>query len=158
MMNEQDVVRELDFGVRPEAAISGAVLLASEEVTFLLFNAVKPRSDGYYEPAGVAVAHFPRCTITMFGYPNDEALPGHPLYAQLGAYGIYEILKSSWISNLERRNQMAFPQGGRWDARHFLISFHDSTFECIAHNLELEVQNEPWPTLLGRVASWIAKE
>jgi hypothetical protein len=31
------------------------------------------------------------------GYPDNEALPGHPLYSKgLRHYGRYEVLESSW--------------------------------------------------------------
>lgn len=40
-----------------------------------------------------AVATFSRCRQAVFGYPNDEALLGHPLYAGR-RYGFYEVIDS----------------------------------------------------------------
>src|SRR6185503_12768109 len=37
-----DDIVELDLGVRPEAAVSGAICLQTEGVTFLTFNAMRP--------------------------------------------------------------------------------------------------------------------
>src|SRR5690349_20064435 len=131
--SDQDTVLELDLGYKPEAAVSGAVLLATEYSTVLAFNATEMAQDGQFLPAGYAIIEFLGCQITKFGYPNDEALSGHPLYPRLkGAYGIYEVLNSSWLTQLEQQNRAPFSDSGKWNARHFLITFHDSTFECLA--------------------------
>jgi hypothetical protein len=77
-MDKERVV-ELHFGITPEAAVSGAVLLQTEESTFLTFNAMQTTNrsspgGGYYsEDAGTAVVEFTVCAATKFGYPNDEA-------------------------------------------------------------------------------------
>lgn len=77
---------------------------------------------------------FSRCSIAKFGYPNDEALGGHRLYSKgLGFYGCFEVLESEWIAELRRRNEVGFPEFRAFaEQRHFVITFHDSTFECIA--------------------------
>ncbi len=78
---------------------------------------------------------------TMFGPPSDEAFSGHPLAARgLTPYGFFEILDSSWIRRLERMNSVHPSHNkARFLARyrHFVLSFHDSTFECIATGFEL---------------------
>jgi hypothetical protein len=86
-----------------------------------------------------AVLRFPVCTIVKFGDPNDEALPGHPLYPKgLGYYGLFEVLDSSWIKTLAEQNLVSFPNPSpsRGSNRHFVVTFHDSTFECIAERME----------------------
>ncbi len=41
--------------------------------------------------SGTGVIEFHDCLIREFGYPNDEALGGHPLYERgLRFYGVYE--------------------------------------------------------------------
>ena len=87
----------------------------------------------------LVVLRFPRCQILKFGYPNDEALPGHPLYANgLSYYGIFEVHDSSWIQALRQRNLVSFPDGTELNSqgRHFVVTFHDTTFECVADRLE----------------------
>jgi hypothetical protein len=87
----------------------------------------------------LAVLRFPICQILKFGYPNDEALPGHPLYAKgLRHYNLFEVLDSTWIAALADQNLVAFPnpRGEPRPDHHFVITFHDSTFECIADHLE----------------------
>jgi len=79
---------EIDLGVTPEAAVSGAMLLQSEERAYLMFNAMRntnrPFSHGeftgfYKEAAGTAVVELVGCAITKFGYPNDEGWSMRPL-------------------------------------------------------------------------------
>ena len=70
----------------------------------------------------------------MFGSPNDEALHGHPLADRgLGAYAAHEVVSSSWIRGLERMNRAHSVHSAAACARlrHFILTFHDSTFECV---------------------------
>ncbi len=86
-----------------------------------------------------AVLRFPLCEIVKFGYPNDEALPGHPLYVKgLTNYGVFEVLDSSWSKTLAEQNLVSFPNPGpsTRSKRHFVVTFHDSTLECIAEGIE----------------------
>jgi hypothetical protein len=68
-----DKVVWLDFGIVPEAAISGAMLFQDEYRAFLAFNAVRPMPDGMRRQAGLAIVELQGCGTTKFGYPNDEA-------------------------------------------------------------------------------------
>jgi len=58
---ETESLVELNLGVTPESAISGAVLLQTEEKAFLAFNAMRdttrpaPHGGFYKEDAGTAV-------------------------------------------------------------------------------------------------------
>ncbi len=86
-----------------------------------------------YEP--VAVVEFEGPIAHFLGPPNDEAFKGHPLAARgLRPYGTYEIKGSSWVRALEKMNRVhpRHSQTPYRRLRHFVISFHDSTFECIA--------------------------
>lgn len=90
-------------------------------------------------PTDDVVLRFPRCRIVKFGYPNDEALPGHPLYPKgLSYYGLFEVLDSSWSKALAEQNLVSFPDPiPSWTGgRHFIVTFHDSTLECIAERIE----------------------
>ncbi|HVO43225.1 MAG TPA: hypothetical protein VMT34_11410 [Aggregatilineales bacterium] len=108
-MPEIDQVIELDLGCIPEAAVSGGVLVKTDRSTFLTFNAMR-KIDRRCERAGYALIEFTRCLIAQFGYPNDEARVGHPLYSSgLQGYGIYEVVNSSWSKRLDQQNRVAFP-------------------------------------------------
>jgi hypothetical protein len=74
--------------------------------------------------------------------PHDEALHGHPLSPRgLSHYDAYEVMESSWIRALERVNSVH----ERHDAsryrglRHFILTFHDSTFECVARTFSVSI-------------------
>lgn len=148
----------LHWPVVPEAAISGAVSLQSDEDAFLTFNAVDRRTN---EPAGTAVVTFAGCMIAKFGYPNDEAAAAIPRYKRFG-YDAYEMLNSPWHDDLSEMNQFAFP-GTQFldrirDYRHFVVLFHDSTYECLARSVTVEVSREPYAKILGRLAVIIASK
>jgi hypothetical protein len=161
MSNEHIV--ELNLGITPEAAVSGAVLIQTELSTFLTFNAIRPTDrpfphGGFYtETAGIALLEFVGCSITKFGYPNDEAWNGIPRTRGLG-YGMYEVENSQWKHDLVKLNKHSFPKTENWNGRHFLILFHDSSFECIATDLKLEVTKEPYPEVFQRITSRILSE
>ena len=74
-----------------------------------------------------------------FGPPNDETLQSHPLYEKgLKFYAMHEVLDSSWISQLEKQNRVhRLHNPERFSRlRHFIWTFHDSTFEIVAEKLD----------------------
>jgi hypothetical protein len=90
----------------------------------------------------IALVSFVRPHAHMFGPPNDEAFSGHPLASRgLQPYSVCEIRESSWIRLLERMNAVhPFHKPERFvDYRHFIFSFHDRTFECVANNFTISV-------------------
>jgi hypothetical protein len=130
-------VVELDLGAIPSPAGSGELLLVDEWSCRLVFvpavvfdTPVRPRT---------AVATFRGCSQVLFGYPNDEAQPGHPLYADW-SYGFYEVLGSDWPARLEAQNRVAFPtQTPPWEQRHLIVVCHESLVEALADDVSVEV-------------------
>jgi hypothetical protein len=89
----------------------------------------------------VAVVQFAAGRI-YFGPPNDEAFNGHPLYeAGLKPYEFAEVLNSPWIAAMERMNRVhPYHDPARFAAlHHFVLPFHDSTFECVAATVRASV-------------------
>lgn len=85
----------------------------------------------------VAVVMFTGVRAMMFGAPNDEALHGHPLADRgLEAYAAHRVLHSSWIRALERMNSVHPMHSAAEFAqlKHVVMTFHDSTFECICRD------------------------
>jgi len=120
----------LNLGFQPEAAVSGPLLLQNDDVTFLTFNAAEIATDGSRGKGGTACIEFDLCFWTTFGYPNDEALAGHPLYGRgLSAYGVFEVHNSHWGRRMADQNRVSFPNTKDFDSRHLVFTFHDSTFE-----------------------------
>ncbi len=85
---------------------------------------------------------FSQILAHMMGEPNDEALSGHRLYERgLGAYRVFEIHNSSWI-DLYRRMNSVHPShsDALFDGyKHFVFTFKDSCFECIAKKFDVEI-------------------
>jgi len=150
MRHDMERIVKLDVGCRPEAAVSGPVLLQTDDATFLTFNAVRETADGTYADAGTAIIEFKACSATKFGYPNDEAWIAIPRTKNLD-YGVYEVLDSAWKSEISQLNRYAFPETKEWGGRHFLILFHDSSFECVAQDYEIEITHELYEDIWTRV-------
>ena len=150
-----DIVRALDIGFLPEAAVSGSVLLQDDYNTFLTFNAVRMTADDKPADAGTGVIEFEHCYLTKFGYPNDEALGGHPLAKKgLKWYGVFEVENSSWIAEKTKQNRVNFPSTTEdTRSRHFIFTFHDSTFECLAWDLRARLDDQPYPSILSELAA-----
>ncbi len=75
-----------------------------------------------------------------FGGPNDETLSGHPLYKHgLRFYKAYEVMNSAWIREMMQRNRVHRQHSDSMFAkdRHFILTFHDSMFECVAKGYEV---------------------
>jgi hypothetical protein len=155
MKTAAESIVELEIGVVPEAAVSGAMVLQDEYATYLAFNAMSKGADGKRHDSGTAIVTFKRCLLTKFGYPNDEALAGHPLYDRgLQFYGVFEVLRSSWASAVVAQNRRSFPATrDDYAGRHFVFTFHDSTFECLADELAVELSREPYAEILARLSS-----
>jgi hypothetical protein len=67
--------------------------------------------------------------------PNDEAFHGHPLAGRgLRAYGAFEVVNSPWTAELAAINAVHYRDDpASWaQLSHFILGFHDSTFECVA--------------------------
>jgi hypothetical protein len=158
-----ETITELNLGCTPEAAVSGAVLVQTERSTFLTFSAMRVTDrvgpyGRYKEDAGIALVEFPLCAITKFGYPNDEAWSGIPRTKDL-VYGIFEVHNSEWIRELTELNRFSFPKTKEDTAsRHFLFLFHDSSFECIADSVKLELLPRPYANVFDRIKQRVLAE
>jgi hypothetical protein len=83
----------------------------------------------------VAVLKFEGVLQFRLGYPNDEALHGHPLYRfGLRHYGFYLVENSPIIAEIELQNRVhsAHKPGIYSGFRHWIITFHDETLEVVA--------------------------
>ena len=149
--------------VVPLAGVPGAdpgatspLVLADELTVALSYNlsvlATKTAVDQgllrQHEQAGsprvtaFAVVAFQHVHMHLFGPPNDEAIRAHPLFARgLTANDAFEVLESSWIREMERRNRVhESHDAARFDGlRHFIFSFHDSTFECVCREFKVQM-------------------
>lgn len=84
-----------------------------------------------------AIVRFERASAYYHGAPNDEAFAGHPLAKKgLHSYGAFEVKESSWRRRLMEMNRVhPMHRDASFDSvRHFVLAFHDTTFECLARD------------------------
>jgi hypothetical protein len=164
-VDQHDRVIELKSVPQSSVGAPIPVLLAGEHDVLLAYylqdapagwdGATVRVVDADSEGEPVAVVKFRRCYAHMFGPPNDEAFSGHPLSARgLRPYAVFEVRESSWLRRLEEMNSV-HPYHNRTrfmeNKRHFVFSFHDTTFECIADGFEIEVTNGSVKSMVPRM-------
>jgi hypothetical protein len=68
------------------------------------------------------------------------------------------VINSPWLREVQATNSVhSGDRPEQWDAvKHFVLWFHDSTFECLAEALSAEVVSESMEALLTRVARKLA--
>jgi hypothetical protein len=90
---------------------------------------------------GEAEVRFGGVSIFKLGWPNDEVLNTHPLWERgLVPYAFQEVFKSDWVADLERANSIhpGHLPGMFDNSRHFIVTFKDETFECLARTLDVK--------------------
>ena len=96
----------------------------------------------YFGPGNACVRiAFAGALVHCFGPPNDETLQAHPLAAfGLTRYAAFEVRHSRWIEELKAMNRVHDRHDDAlFDGyRHFIWTFHDSTFECLAEGFAAE--------------------
>jgi hypothetical protein len=137
-MTKPDTIVKLTIGLRPEGGAPEPLLIQDDREARLVFDAVTPEDTEV-----IAIVRFNRVLASRFGYPNDEALPGHPLYAHgMDHHWIYEVLQPTWLEQLKIQNAVSFPTGSRWSQRHFIVTLKDSTFECLADDYQVTTSQQ----------------
>ncbi|HEK20796.1 MULTISPECIES: hypothetical protein [unclassified Mucilaginibacter] len=124
-------------------------LVSNESKVGLLFYATE--EDEYLHTATacsplLVMLEFTSCLKFSLGSPNDETLSGHPFYEHgLNSYGFFEVKDSPLIDDLKEINSVhPYYNKGLYEAeRHFIITFHDSTFECVAESYRVTVKRAP---------------
>ena len=104
---------------------------------------------------GVAVLRFSSPLAVLHGVPNDEALNRHPLWNRgLGFYGVYRIENSTWKAQMQdrRRAERSLTAPVWTDATHYVVTMHDSTFECLATGMTAELCSEAIAEVVTEVA------
>ncbi len=161
----------LPFPVQWDTGAPTPLLLKSDHKTFLVFymRDVDPNWDGTYtnvrrtDAAAVghlAVCEFERCLAAKMGSPNDEAFHGHPLYGKgLQGYRPMRVENSLWIHEIEKINSAHHNyRPAMWQGyTHYIFGFHDSTFECIAKSVTVEVRESSLPDLLREISAKLAE-
>ena len=142
----------LKLGYEPDA-VEDAQIYTYGNTVYLYFLATL--DDAESTPI---IATFQHALIHRYGYPNDEAIRAHPILKDSKDssvnifYSILEIENSPWLSELTNQNTECFPnESFAKGARHFVITFKDATFECIAWNIELKPTTLTFPEAIRQI-------
>jgi len=153
----------LDFPIQWDIGAPSPHLLVNDYKALLGFRAHvdDPSWDGTYvkmvsnqEQETLALVEFERCNSAKLGGPNDEVFRGHPLAGRgMEGYRAQIVRNSLWIAELEQINSVHHQyRHERWThLNHYVLWFHDSTFECLAHSYKVEVFQETFVELLSRM-------
>jgi len=157
-----------DIGCEPSPSVPAELVIQDGWSTYVLFFAVSKSLDpvtGRLRDLRVAVVECKGCSVSKFGYPNDEGLNEHPLYK----YGmdetessVLEVMDSTWADevSLQQHTSRKRIWGGRdasWRSsppirqRHFMIILKEKTFECIADALAVSLFAKTFEEALGYV-------
>ncbi|WP_367916669.1 hypothetical protein [Leadbetterella sp. DM7] len=135
---------KMDFG-SPSPTI-----LSNDNELFIAFYANRqnsstiPQECNTIYDTGVFALKFKVYLKYTFGLPGEETIQGHP-YSKLGmkSYSFYELKNSDLIKSLQDIEKV-HPQYNptKWEMyRHYILTFHDNMFECIAQDFEIREEN-----------------
>jgi hypothetical protein len=141
-VDEHDRVVALDTVPKPETGAPEPIVVADE-----LAVVVSYVTENSSDPPTFCSVRFHLAHTHLFGAPNDEALEGHPLWNRgLDFYAVFRVDQSSLIRRLalmnsvhRRHSYAAFDE-----LTHYIFTFHDSTFECVARSCETVVEKMAW--------------
>jgi len=133
----------VDLGVTWDAGTPTPVLLSGLRTFVAFYLSVRDPPSGGTNPRardpqadhGIGVVEFKRTTSVKIGPPNDEVLRGHPLWGSgLESYSAHEVKNSPWITELMDVDRASehFEESQWTGRRHFMLTFHDETLECVA--------------------------
>lgn len=155
----------IDLDVRWNAGTPRPVLLSGLR-TFVVFHlsardplsgGANPRGPDPQADHGIGVVEFKRMTSVKIGSPNDEVLRGHPLWGSgLEFCSAHEVKNSPWITELMQVDRAGehFDES-RWTGRrHFVLTFHDESLECIAKwTITRTAPGATMPEVLARLSA-----
>lgn len=172
-MSSEKVI-PLDLGCQPSPSGSGELILSEDNFVYAIFVAIdtKLSKRGYLEDKGIAVLKFSDCSKMQHGYPNDEGGPEHALWNKgLSEISVGEVLKSAWAVSIEeqmdksakriwgedycRAYNIVPGQKSDIELRHFIVCFKETTFECLAMNVELSLYQQSYAKVVRKVLDQI---
>ena len=90
----------------------------------------------------LALVTFEYCYAHKLEGINDEVIEAHPLFSHgLEAYELHKIENSVWVTQQMKTHSIHsnFSEES-WNLRnHYVFTFHDEIFECIANGFQVEV-------------------
>jgi len=153
----------LEFPFAWETGAPSPHLIKNDNKCFLVFLAQEQyaalaESSGTKDEMGetLALVEFVRCISAKLGSPNDEVFGGHPLSGKgIELYCAQEVVNSKWLAEIENINRVHSNYvSARWkNLHHYLLWFHDTTFECIAESFEAQIYIESMQAMFNRISA-----
>lgn len=141
---------ELNSGFQINVGAPEPIIISNDNELFIAFYADKqssstvPQEPNIIYDEGIFALKFKVFLKYTFGLPGDETMQGHP-YSELGMnpYSFYELRNSDLIKSLqdiEKIHPNYNPE--KWKMyKHYILTFHDNMFECIAQDFEIREEN-----------------
>jgi hypothetical protein len=133
---QEEQVLLLDSVPHPAADAAEPFIVASDRRVILAYPIAESDFErfGPFDPDDdpFCAVLFPDTVFHRLGPPGDGDLEIHPLASQgLAAFAAQEVINSSLVDEL---SAVSLPELAK---RHFVITFLESTFECIASDYTL---------------------
>ncbi|HEY9685241.1 MAG TPA: hypothetical protein V6C86_26945 [Oculatellaceae cyanobacterium] len=163
----EEYAESIDFPIQWQTGAPLPHLFSNDYKTFLIFMVNEDASqsaDKYatFEQLGsepiesMALVEFCNCLSAKLGSPNDESVSGHRLFGKgLESHVAQRVVNSTWLKEMETTDSVhPYHNHQRWLTKeHFIFSFHDSTFECVAESFKVELYRTSLHQLLQHVCS-----
>lgn len=150
---------EMDYGA------PSPTILSNDNKLFIAFygesnNAVDmPQERNVIYDSGIFALRFDECLKYVFGIPGTETIQGHPYY-KLGmrSCSFYELRNSDMIQSLQEMAKVhPYYNPEKWKAyKHYILTFHDNMFECIAKGFEVREENSSIYNQMGVILNEIS--
>lgn len=128
-------------------------------VAFFAYRLVDEEHDKTSEEE-IIVIKFQRPFKHTFGLPSNETIGTHPCYPLGLSYcAFYEVKNSYMLRELEaiQKSHDRFNPDDFKKFRHFILTFHDNTFECVAEDFQLLDKTETQFQLIAAIADNAAR-
>jgi len=145
------ILKRINLDFKMDVGAPTPTIISNEYKLFIMFyiNKPDPNWDGTYvnvrdtaNDEGIACFSFKKYCQFISGWPNEDVCTGHR-YGEIGLepYEFFEVINSEWIEDIMKKNRVhPYHKDEHFSKdRHFILYFHDSCFEIIAEDYEIEV-------------------
>jgi len=142
LVDELDALVKLTNVPRPDYGAPCPIVIADEGRLVLSYWEID-QPPYKATTAALALVSFVNPYMHMFGPPDEDGISGHPL-ANRGLYpcSAFRVEHSSLVRRLLETNsvhEVPAPKASE-PLQHYIFTFHDSTFECVAGAMESQVE------------------
>lgn len=145
----------------PAPYIEGPVIFQTSEGIILVFDVVCLKGNGSWDDflnhklltnRLMALVEVKGCLLSKFGFPGVEEIDANSLSEKgLIGYGVFEVINSLWEKMLQEKRlitwwhkvKLSSNSNTKYQSkRHFIISFKEGCFECLADELDVTLTEE----------------